>query len=138
MSPTQTSASSNDKASSGSSLYETSSPLPVLRIPLLDRERQLFAYEITFHREDGDDKELLPRILATITDGALTRLVRGNRAFLNLPAELLPEDSDVLLHQPRLGMVLQPTVANNDALLKRLQAMAERGCQFVLELGEQG
>jgi EAL and modified HD-GYP domain-containing signal transduction protein len=139
MSPTQTSASPASKASSsGSSLYEASSPLPVLRIPLLDRERQLFAYEIVFHREEGDEKELLPRVLATITDGALTRLVRGNRAFLNLPAELLPEDSDVLLHQPRLGMVLQPGVANDEALLKRLQAMAQRGCQFILELGEQG
>jgi EAL and modified HD-GYP domain-containing signal transduction protein len=110
-----------------------SDPLPVLRVPMLDRERQLFAYEIIFHREPGDEQTLLSRVLATITDGALTRLVRGNRAFLNLPAELLPEDADVLLHQPRLGVVLQPHVAHDAALMKRLQQMAQRGCQFMLD-----
>lgn len=108
-------------------------PLPVLRVPMLDRERQLFAYEIVFHREAGDEQTLLQSVLATITDGALTRLVRGNRAFLNLPAELLPEDADVLLHQPRLGVVLQPNVATDAALMKRLQQMAQRGCQFMLD-----
>jgi c-di-GMP-related signal transduction protein len=108
-------------------------PLPVLRVPMLDRERQLFAYEIVFHRELGDEQDLLQNVLSTITDGALTRLVRGNRAFLNIPAELLPEDSDVLLHQPRLGVVLQIGVATNAPLMKRLQQMAQRGCQFMLD-----
>jgi EAL and modified HD-GYP domain-containing signal transduction protein len=112
----------------------TSVPLPVLRVPMLDHERQLFAYEIVFHREPGDEQTLLQCVLSTITDGALTRLVRGNRAFLNMPAELLPEDSDVLLHQPRLGVVLQPHVASDTALMKRLQQMAQRGCQFMLDV----
>ncbi|TPG07364.1 HDOD domain-containing protein [Rhodanobacter glycinis] len=111
-------------------------PLPVLRVPMLDRERQLFAYEIVFHRELGDEKNLLQNVLSTITDGALTRLVRGNRAFLNMPAELLPEDSDVLLHQPRLGVVLQPGVATDLPLMKRLQQMAQRGCQFMLDAND--
>jgi EAL and modified HD-GYP domain-containing signal transduction protein len=102
-------------------------------MPMLDRERQLFAYEIMFHREAGDEQHLLQSVLSTITDGALTRLVRGNRAFLNMPAELLPEDSDVLLHQPRLGVVLQAHVASDSALMKRLQQMAQRGCQFMLD-----
>ena len=111
-------------------------PLPVLRMPMLDRERQLFAYEIMFHREASDDETLLQSMLSTITDGALTRLVRGNRAFLNMPAELLPENSDVLLHQPRLGLVLQPHVATDDALMKRLEQMAQRGCQLMLDAAE--
>lgn len=108
-------------------------PLPVLRVPMLDRERQLFAYEITFHRESGDERDLLQGLLSTITDGALTRLVRGNRAFLNLPIELLPEDSDVLLHQPRLGLVLQLDAASDPRVMKRLQQMEQRGCQFILD-----
>ncbi|MEP7186239.1 MAG: HDOD domain-containing protein [Rhodanobacter sp.] len=111
-------------------------PLPVLRVPMLDRERQLFAYEIVFHRDGGDDDSFLQRVLATVTDGALNRLVRGNRAFLKIPAELLPEDSDVLLHQPRLGVVLQPHVADDAALMKRLQKMAQRGCQFMIDAGD--
>lgn len=117
------------------SMVPAATPLPVLRTPMLDRERNLFAYEIVFHREPGDEENLLRSVLSTITDGALTRLVRGNRAFLNLPAELLP-DSDVLLHQPRLGVVLQPSVADDEALMKRLQQMAERGCQLMLEAGD--
>ncbi|MBA2079186.1 diguanylate phosphodiesterase [Rhodanobacter sp. PCA2] len=112
-------------------------PLPVLRVPLLNRERELFGYEILFHRESGDEPMLLQSVLGMITDGALTRLVRSNRAFLNLPAELLPEDADVLLHQPRLGVVLQPHVAEDAALMKRLQSMAQRGCQFMLDVGVQ-
>lgn len=122
----------------GAQGYEGASaaPLPVLRVPMLDREHQLFAYEIVFHREAGDEHTLLQNVLATITDGALTRLVRGNRAFLNLPSELLPEDSDVLLHQPRLGVVLQPHAATDAPLMKRLQQMAQRGCQFVLDASD--
>ncbi|WP_449424361.1 EAL and HDOD domain-containing protein [Rhodanobacter lindaniclasticus] len=127
---------SNVQPQPASALVPLSTPLPVLRTPMLDRERNLFAYEIVFHREPGDEQNLLRSVLSTITDGALTRLVRGNRAFLNLPAELLPEDSDVLLHQPRLGIVLQPSVADDAALMKRLQQMAERGCQLLLEAGD--
>lgn len=123
-------------ASTDSNVPVTSTPLPVLRVPMLDRERQLFAYEITFHREPGDEQSLLQGVLSTITDGALTRLVRGNRAFLNLPAELLPEDSDILLHQPRLGLLLQPHVADDPQLMKRLQLMSQRGCQFMLDLAD--
>jgi EAL and modified HD-GYP domain-containing signal transduction protein len=126
-------ATSPSNSTQGSSGPVVSTPLPVLRVPMLDRERQLFAYEITFHREAGDEQNLLQAVLSTITDGALTRLVRGNRAFLNMPAELLPEDSDVLLHQPRLGVVLQAHVASDVALMKRLQQMAQRGCQFMLD-----
>lgn len=111
-------------------------PLPVLRIPMLDPEGQLFAYEITFHRESCDARDLQQRVLSTITDGALTRLVRGNLAFINLPAELLLEDADVLLHQPRLGMLLLPQVAADARLMERLQQMARRGCPFMLDAGD--
>jgi EAL and modified HD-GYP domain-containing signal transduction protein len=120
----------------GAQHNQASTPLPVLRTPMLDRERNLFAYEIVFHREPGDDENLLRGMLSTITDGSLTRLVRGNRAFLNLPPELLPEDSDVLLHQPRVGVVLPPSVIDDERLMKQLQQMANRGCQLLLEAGD--
>ncbi|KZC34294.1 MULTISPECIES: EAL and HDOD domain-containing protein [Rhodanobacter] len=132
--PNASSAASPSIGTPGREGLPTSVPLPVLRVPMLDRERQLFAYEIVFHREPGDEQTLLQCVLSTITDGALTRLVRGNRAFLNMPAELLPEDSDVLLHQPRLGVVLLPHVATDAPLMKHLQQMAQRGCQFMLDV----
>ncbi|MBD8881879.1 HDOD domain-containing protein [Rhodanobacter sp. 7MK24] len=136
MSSSRTTTAPTAAAASHSQAYDGASPqLPVLRVPLLNRERDLYAYEILFHRESGDEQALLRSVLAMITDGALTRLVRGNRAFLNLPAELLPEDADVLLHQPRIGVVLQPHVADDEALMARLQLMAQRGCQFMLDIG---
>lgn len=129
-------AASPQPAVAGAQHNQASTPLPVLRTPMLDRERNLFAYEIVFHREPGDDENLLRSVLSTITDGSLTRLVRGNRAFLNLPPELLPEDSDVLLHQPRLGVVVPSSVADDERLMRQLQQMAERGCQLLLEAGD--
>jgi EAL and modified HD-GYP domain-containing signal transduction protein len=113
-----------------------SAPMPILRVPMLDSDRQLFAYEIIFHRNPGDEKTLLQDVLSIITDGALSRLVRGNRTFLNLPAELLPEDSDILKHQPRIGLVLQPGVAHDAALMKRLKQMSERDCPLMLDASD--
>ncbi len=104
---------------------------------MLDRERQLFAYEIVFQGETDDAQNLQERVLSTITDGALTRLVRGNRSFINLPTELLLENSDVLLHQPRLGLMLQPQVADDPTLMKRLQQMSQRGCQLMIDAGSE-
>jgi EAL and modified HD-GYP domain-containing signal transduction protein len=114
----------------------TEQPLPVVRLPMLDAKRQLFAYEILFHREGIDEAVLMQRVLSTILDGALTRLVRGNRTFLRLSRELLLEQTDVLLHQPRFGVLLRPEVAHDAALMERLQQMAQRGCLLMLDVNE--
>ena len=111
-------------------------PLPVFRTPMLDSGRQLFAYEIVFPAITEEQEDLPQRVLSTITDGALTRLARGNRAFINLPPDLLLEDSDVLLHQPRLGVVLQPAVANDPAQMKLVKQMAQRGCQIMVDISD--
>jgi len=108
-------------------------PLPVFRTPMLDGNRQLFAYEILFPTLAEQAQDLPQRVLSTITDGALTRLSRGNRAFVNLPSELLLEGSDVLLHQPRLGVVLKPEIANDPAQMRLVKQMAQRGCQIMID-----
>jgi EAL and modified HD-GYP domain-containing signal transduction protein len=113
-----------------------SAPLPVFRTPMLDGDRQLFAYEILFPALADQTQDLPQRVLSTITDGALTRLSRGNRAFVNLPSELLLEGSDVLLHQPRLGVVLRPDVANDAAQMKLVKQMAQRGCQIMIDASD--
>jgi EAL and modified HD-GYP domain-containing signal transduction protein len=110
-------------------------PLPVVRVPMLDQKRELFAYEVMFHRHAGDEQVLMQRVLSTLADGALTRLVRGNRTFLTLPRELLLDQTDVLLHQPRLGVLLQPAMADDAELMDRLQKMAQRGCLLMLDAG---
>jgi c-di-GMP-related signal transduction protein len=111
-------------------------PLPVIRLPMLDTKRELFAYEIVFQNEEEDEAALMRRALATITDGALARLVRGNRSFLRLTRELLMEETDVLQHQPRFGVLLQPESAIDAALMERLARMAQRGCPLMLDAGD--
>lgn len=108
-------------------------PLPVVRVPMLDQKRELFAYEVMFHRHAGDEHELMQRVLSTLADGALTRLVRGNRTFLTLPRELLLQPTDVLQHQPRFGVLVQPAMADDAELMDRLNKMAQRGCLLMLD-----
>lgn len=110
-------------------------PLPVVRVPMLDQKRELFAYEIMFHRHAGDEHALMQRVLSTLADGALNRLVRGNRTFLTLSRELLLEQTDVLLHQPRFGVVVQPAMADDAEVMERLNRMAQRGCLLMLDAG---
>jgi c-di-GMP-related signal transduction protein len=116
--------------------FHTEQPLPVVRVPMLDHDRQLFAYEIVFQRGAGDETELMQRVLSTMADGALTRLVRGNRTFLTLSRDLLLGQTDVLLHQPRFGVVLKPDVAADAELMERLQKMSQRGCLLMLDAAD--
>ena len=111
-------------------------PLPVIRLPMLDSKRELFAYEIVFQNDVEDEAQLMRRALATITDGALARLVRGNRTFLKLTRDLLMEETDVLQHQPRFGVLLHADAANDVALMERLTRMAQRGCPLMLDAGD--
>lgn len=111
-------------------------PLPVIRLPMLDNKRELFAYEIVFQDDSENEDVLMRRALATITDGALARLVRGNRTFLKLTHELLMEETDVLQHQPRFGVLLKPEAATDPALVERLSRMAQRGCPLMLDAGD--
>lgn len=110
--------------------------LPVIRLPMLDNRRELFAYEIVFQDDAENEDALMRRALATITDGALARLVRGNHTFLRLTHELLMEETDVLQHQPRFGVLLKPEAATDPALVERLSRMAQRGCPLMLDAGD--
>jgi c-di-GMP-related signal transduction protein len=122
--------------SSAQDVSASEQALPVIRLPMLDSKRELFAYEIVFQDDAEDEAALMRRALATITDGALARLVRGNRTFLRLSHELLMEETDVLQHQPRFGVLLKPEAAADAALVERLGRMAQRGCPLMLDAGD--
>lgn len=112
--------------------------LPVVRSPILDRDEELFAYELVFYRQGAGtdaDTTLAGGVLSGITDGAITRLVRGNRAFMRLPRQLLLEQTDILAHVPRLGLIVDPIHVRDVAVLQRLQQLAQRNCPLLLDLG---
>lgn len=111
-----------------------SSPLPVLRIPMLDRDRQLMAYELLL-QEDGEDETALGhRLLSTIIDGSVTQWARGNRVFLRLPRDLVLEQADQVLRHPRIGLVVSPAAIHDVLLLERLRQLSARGCALLLDL----
>lgn len=112
--------------------------LPVVRSPMLDREEELFAYELVFYRQGAGtdaDTTLSGGVLSGITDGAITRLVRGNRAFMRLPRMLLLEQTDILAHTPRLGVIIDPIHVRDVTVVQRLQQLAMRNCPLLLDLG---
>ncbi|MBE1159553.1 EAL and HDOD domain-containing protein [Dyella acidiphila] len=112
--------------------------LPVVRSPILDQEEELFAYELVFYRQGAGtdaDTTMIGGILSGITDGAITRLVRGNRAFMRMPRSLLLEQTDVLAHTPRLGVIVDPFQVRDAAVVQRLQQLALRNCPLMLDLG---
>lgn len=126
-------------------------PLPMVRIPMLDAKRDLFAYEIRFPLTDPldplDPNDATPdrvhatpssldaRILATLADGAINRLVRGHRVFLHLSRALLMEQGDMLLPYPRVGVIVDASVAGDEALVDRLEKLAQRHIMILVDLG---
>jgi c-di-GMP-related signal transduction protein len=132
--PATTTPSGNEGSTSLSDML-----LPVVRSPILDREDELFAYELVFYRQGAGtdaDTTLLGGVLSGITDGAITRLVRGNRAFMRMPRSLLLEQTDILSHTPRLGVIIDPFQVRDAALLQRLQQLVLRNCPLMLDLGD--
>ena len=137
---TTSTASAPTSAPPGNDVPHTLSDLllPVVRSPILDLEEELFAYELVFYRQGAGtdaDTTMVGGVLSGITDGAITRLVRGNRAFMRMPRSLLLEQTDVLAHTPRLGLIIDPFQVRDVAVVQRLQQLALRNCPLMLDLG---
>jgi len=112
-------------------------PLPVVRVPMLDREHQLVAYELLIQGDGDDESSLMRRVLSTIIDGSVTRLARDNRVFVRLSHELVMEQSELVLRYPRIGLVIDSAWSEDEAMMGRLQMLSQRGCALMLDLGAQ-
>jgi EAL and modified HD-GYP domain-containing signal transduction protein len=110
-------------------------PLPIVRVPMLDRGQQLVAYELLLQPGDGDDDAAMHRLLSTVIDGSINQLTRGNQVFLRLSRKLLLEQADFVLRQPRIGLVVEPADADDERLQSLLRQLAQRGCTLLLDLG---
>ncbi|WP_329742644.1 EAL and HDOD domain-containing protein [Dyella sp. A6] len=110
-------------------------PLPIVRIPMLDRDHQLVAYELVLQSDGSDDETAMHRLLSIIIDGSIKQLSRGNLVFLRLSRKLMMEQSDFVLRQPYIGLVVTPDDAADEALLAHLTQLSQRGCTLLLDLG---
>lgn len=111
-------------------------PLPLVRIPMLDRHQQLVAYELLLPSDGSDDETAMHRLLSIIIDGSIKQLSRGNLVFLRLSRKLMLEQSDFVLRQPYIGLVVTPEDAADEALLAHLVQLSHRGCTLLLDLGD--
>ena len=112
-------------------------PLPVVRVPMLDRDHQLVAYELIVQADGDDEANLMRRVLSTIIDGSVTRLARDNRVFVRLSRDLVMEQAELVLRYPRIGLVIDSAWADDEATMSRLEALSQRGCALLLDLGTQ-
>jgi len=140
MTPSTTVQAQTPTSTTEASVPLTDILLPVVRTPMLDRDEELFAYELVFYRQGagtGTDTALRDSIVSGITDGTITGLVRGNRAFMRVSRSLLLEQADILAHTPRLGVIIDPFQVRDVALVQRLQQLVLRNCPILLDLGSQ-
>ena len=112
-------------------------PLPVVRVPMLDRGQQLFAYELLLQPDGVDDEAALHRLVSTIIDGSISQLTRGQQVFLRLPRDLLISQAEFVRRQAHIGLVVRPADADDEALLECLKRLAQRDCALLFDLGGQ-
>lgn len=127
------------KDESAKTSVDATTQLPVLRSPMVSSDGELFAYELLFHRDEMDDVSeaaLMQSLLSTITGGILAKLVRNNRAFIRVSRDVLIEHADILIRQPRLSIIVDPTVINDAELLKKLEHISRSNCALLLDLCE--
>jgi c-di-GMP-related signal transduction protein len=113
----------------------------VARQPVLDRERNLIAYELLF-RSSGNQAE------ARVTDDALAtaRVVRhafrdrgidtvvgGAKAFVNVDAESLMSKLVETLPTDRVVIELLETIQVDDAIVRRCRELKNRGYRLALD-----
>lgn len=112
-------------------------PLPVVRVPMLDREQQLVAYELLLQSDGSGHEAALHRLVSTIIDGSISQLTRGNQVFLRLPRDLLISQAEFIRRQSHIGLVVQTADADDEALLECLEQLAQRDCALLFDLGRQ-
>lgn len=112
-------------------------PLPVVRVPMLDRGQQLVAYELLLQPGGIDDEAAMHRLVSTIIDGSINQLTRGNQVFIRLPGDLLINQAEFIRRQSHIGLVVHPADADDEALLECMEQLAQRGCALLFDLGGQ-
>jgi EAL and modified HD-GYP domain-containing signal transduction protein len=109
------------------------------RQPILDRNRQLFAYELLFRSgtENSCDATDLEQASMAMIDTSfligLQRLTDGQRAFVNCPREFLLKDYVSLFPPHAVVVELLETIAPDAPVLEACRALKQRGYLLALD-----
>ncbi|GAA5784164.1 cyclic diguanylate phosphodiesterase [Chitiniphilus shinanonensis] len=110
------------------------------RQPIINRQRQLVAYELLFrdggldHAQVTDDLAASAAVINhTFTDLGLAGALEGRSAFINVNDELLFSDLIELLPADRVVLELLETIALNDELYHRCAELHALGYRLALD-----
>lgn len=105
--------------------------LPFVRLPILDRDDQLVAYEIC--HQPGGDASLAQATLRLFGSACLKPLTGSQLAFLTANAELLRGDTGALRFDARVGPRVDAAFAVGDDVFALLSDLAARGVPVMID-----
>ncbi|MGH8155187.1 MAG: EAL and HDOD domain-containing protein [Rhodanobacteraceae bacterium] len=106
--------------------------LPFVRMPIMDRDAQLVAYDICHQAGDGATN-LAQATLQLFEQAYLAQLAGDRLAFLAVDEELLREHGDALRFDERVGPRVNAKLAASDDAYALLTGMAGRGVPIMVD-----
>lgn len=119
--------------------HSTSKEFFLARQPILDREQQLYAYELLFRgaHEGGavvsDDLLATATVIAHVAELGLEAVVGPVRGFLNIDASVLHSDFIRFVPPDRAVLEILETVIATPEVIDRIQELRKLGYTFALD-----
>jgi len=109
----------------------------VARQPILDKNLNIFSYELLFRGKDSEsfngEQATAQVIMNTLESIGFTNLTEGQPAFINFTAELLKQGIPDLLAPEMVYIEVLETVTVDQKLLSGLETYKEMGFKIVLD-----
>lgn len=113
---------------------EDDAVLPFSRVPILDRQRTLFAYELQPRDEAGKACEITTQIILDVfANSNIKRLVGSARALVRCNREFLLRHADVLPSGGNLGIIVGQDVEFDEDSVAALEEVAGRGVLLMMD-----
>jgi len=109
------------------------------RQPIVDRDRQLVAFELLFRTADGavcieNDAVATARLIVTaFTEFSVQATLGPHRGFINVNRELLMSDMLAVLPPHRIALELLETIEPDDAVIARCKQLRAAGYRLALD-----
>jgi EAL and modified HD-GYP domain-containing signal transduction protein len=113
----------------------------IARQPILDRQQELFAYELLFRKKQSDTQAPIidgTEATAQVLDNALNnvgilKLVGNNLAFINCSKELLTSDILYLLDSKIFVLEILESVEINDEIIDAVKSLHNNGYTIAID-----
>ncbi len=108
--------------------------LPFSRVPILDRQRTLFAYELQPRDAAGEACPVTTQtILDVFANGNIRRLIGGARALVRCNREVLLSHAHVLPSGGNIGIIVGQDVGFDEETVAALEETAGRGVLLMMD-----